>query len=109
MMRQEVVGGMIEEGLNIDTNIIGDISVSIQKRRGIIREQLDNIKKEIYDVNNKWNSIAQGEISMSYEDLPDRIEAFDKDLDTYAKSLREIADKYNYVEKQIASNAESFH
>ena len=100
---------MSKDGLNIDTQTVGDVSVRIQKRRETIKEQLILIKKEIDDVNNKWNSVAQAEVGQSYADLPNRIDAFDKDLDTYAKSLREVADQYDYVEKKIKSNAESFH
>lgn len=98
-----------KDGLDINIKEVSDASVRIQRRRQLIKEQLELIKKEIDYVDSKWDSMAQGVVSLSLAKLPEKIEAFDKDLDTYAKSLKQVADEYGYVEMKIFSNAESFH
>lgn len=99
---------MAIEGISISTGEVSKTSSSIRTINNNLGTRLQDIKKQMNDLEQAWKSDAGSSIRSKFNALAPKFENYRDIVDSYAKFLDATVTNYETVEAAINNNANAF-
>lgn len=99
---------MAAEGINISLPEVSSTAQSIKAINQDLSTRLEEIKKEMTNLAQSWQSDASNTIRDKFNALAPRFEEYKNVINSYAIFLDQTVDNYNQTETAINNNASQF-
>ncbi|WML60552.1 pore-forming ESAT-6 family protein [Neobacillus sp. PS2-9] len=99
---------MAAEGINISLPEVSSTAQSIKAINQDLSTRLEEIKKEMGNLAQSWQSDASNTIRDKFNALAPRFEEYKNVINSYAIFLDQTVDNYNQTETAINNNASQF-
>lgn len=99
---------MATEGINISLPEVSRTAQSIKAINQDLSMRLEEIKKEMNNLAQSWQSDASNTIREKFNGLAPRFEEYKNVVNAYALFLDRTVDLYNQTETMINNNASQF-
>lgn len=99
---------MSVEGIRISLGEVAKTAGTIRTINQNLSTRLEDIKKEMNNLANTWQSDASNTIRENFNALAPRFEEYKNVVDSYAKFLDSTVANYDAAETAINSNASAF-
>lgn len=99
---------MAAEGINISLPEVSSTAQSIKAINQDLSTRLEEIKKEMGNLAQSWQSDASNTIRDKFNALAPRFEEYKNVINSYAIFLDQTVDNYNQTETAINNNANQF-
>ena len=99
---------MSVEGIRISLGEVTKTAGAIRSINDNLSIRLDEIKKEMNNLANTWQSDASNTIRENFNALAPKFEEYKQIVDSYAKFLDATVANYDSAETAINSNASAF-
>lgn len=99
---------MSVEGINISLGEVTRTAGTVRTINQSLSTRLEEIKKEMNNLANSWQSDASETIRNNFNALAPRFEEYKNVIESYAKFLDDTVTAYDTTETSINSNAGAF-
>jgi WXG100 family type VII secretion target len=99
---------MAIEGIKITLGEVSSTASQIRTLNQNLNSRLEEIKREMNNLSQSWNSDASNSIRGNFNALQPRFEMFREVVDNYSKFLDNTVTNYNATETAINNNANAF-
>lgn len=99
---------MSVEGIKISLGEVAKTAGTIRTINQNLSTRLEDIKKEMNNLANTWQSDASNTVRENFNALAPRFEEYKNVVDSYAKFLDATVANYDATETAINSNASAF-
>lgn len=96
------------EGIHISLGEVSKTAGDIRNINKNLTDRLQEIKKQMDDLSQTWQSDASNTIRERFNSLVPKFDNYREIVESYAKFLDNTVANYNAVETQIANNASAF-
>ncbi|MGN0179457.1 MAG: pore-forming ESAT-6 family protein [Monoglobaceae bacterium] len=96
------------DGIQISTQVLMDTAEKVRSINNTLDSKLEEINKNMNDLDATWKSDAATEIRAAMNALKPRFEEYKSVVESYAKFLVNTAQSYESTESAIQANAEAF-
>ncbi len=95
--------------INVSTQELRTLAGHIRTRKTTLRTKLDDIKKQMENLNQTWTSEASTEILRSMRNTEEKFfDEYDGVIESYANFLVTAAEQYEETESTAKKNASEF-
>ncbi|MCA1030227.1 pore-forming ESAT-6 family protein [Bacillus timonensis] len=99
---------MAAEGINISLPEVSKTAQSIKAINEDLSARLEEIRKEMNNLAQSWQSDSSNTIREKFNSLSPRFEEYKNIVNSYAVFLDQTVEIYNQTETQINNNASQF-
>ncbi|WP_027088426.1 pore-forming ESAT-6 family protein [Cohnella panacarvi] len=99
---------MATTGINISLGKLTSTAEQITTLNKNLTDQLEEIRKEVKNLSNSWQSDAATELSRDFESYAPKFEEYREVVKSYATFLMNTAEAYDKTETHIKNNADLF-
>lgn len=99
---------MATDGINISLNEVSATAGTIRNLNTTLSQDLANIKTEINNLSNDWQSDASTTIQSKINGMQAHFDEYQKVIESYAKFLDDTVEEFRTTETAVNSNASSF-
>lgn len=96
------------DSILISTQVLTDTAAKVRSINGQLKNKLDDINKNMNDLESTWQSDAATDIRAAMNALKPRFEEYQAVVEAYAKFLVNTAQSYEATESAIVNNASQF-
>ena len=99
---------MAVDGINISLNEVSATAGTIRSLNQKLSQDLAQIKTEINNLANSWQSDASTTIQSKINGMQTQFDEYQKVIESYAKFLNDTVQSYQQTESSVNSNASVF-
>lgn len=99
---------MAADGINISLNEVSATAGTIRSLNQKLSQDLAQIKTEINNLANSWQSDASTTIQSKINGMQTQFDEYQKVIESYAKFLDDTVQTYQQTESSVNSNASVF-
>lgn len=98
----------MSDSIKVSSQVLTDTASEIDRINASLDEKLNNINKNMNDLESYWRSDAASDIRAAMNALKPRFEEYKNVVKSYADFLRTTAQNYENTESTIQNNASAF-
>ena len=98
----------MSDSIKISTQVLSDTAGKIRNINTAMDDKLDQINKNMNNLESTWKSDAATDIRAAMNALKPRFEEYKAIVESYAKFLDQTAQSYESTETSVQANANQF-